>query len=159
MNIKEIFDLRFIKKGVIVSDKGGLFNMMVDDLFNAGIVTSKEIILKALWHREGDENTGIGKSIAVPHTSYDTYPELEGVVKEMKAVIYILARDLDYGSLDGNPVRIVCLLAEPAGKQAEHLKVLRLISKSLYSQENRDKLMSYKDEQEILNFFIGCINE
>ncbi|MCL2063936.1 MAG: PTS sugar transporter subunit IIA [Candidatus Cloacimonetes bacterium] len=144
--ILSVFDINLIKINIRASDKNSLFEMMIDDLYQNGIISEKESFLSAIKLREKELSTGIGYGIAIPHARHE-------VVKEMKAVIYMLSQELEYGSLDEKPVRIVVMLAIPKIASMEYMKMLGVISKDLHDQKERESLLLCEDKEKILNFF------
>jgi len=125
--------------------------MMVSDLYENEVISDKVGFLNALHARESSLSTGIGNGIAIPHGRHDS-------VKELKAVVYILADGVDYNALDGYPVNLVFMLAIPPGASSEYMKMLGLISKALQNTDNRDFFFTSNNAQEIYNFLQGISN-
>lgn len=140
-----IFDLKLVKTNIDASNKEDLFDMMINDLYEHDVISSKEGYSHAVREREAVLSTGIGHGIAIPHGRHQ-------VVNELKAAVYILSKDLDYDALDGNPVRIVFMLAVPSVCTSEYMKVLGFISKTLHNEDNRELFLNSKDPLEIFDF-------
>ena len=81
-------------------------------------------ILAALEKREELGSTGIGRGVAVPHAKYPGVARLIGAVADFPAGV-------DFKSLDGKPVHVVCLFVPPTDRPSDHLRVLEAISQHL----------------------------
>lgn len=79
-------------------------------------------ILEDLISREKQSTTGIGCSIAVPHTI------VEGLEKTLFIVGSIPA-GTEFHSVDSKPVHVVFLLLSPPNKTREHIKLLARIAR------------------------------
>lgn len=87
-----------------------------------------DAVLTRVQDREALGSTGFGRGTAIPHARI---PGLARVV----AVVARLARPVDYGALDQQPVDIAVLLLSPEAAGADHLKALARISRALRSAE------------------------
>ena len=148
----KIFDINLIKTEVDVTDKKELFEMMVEDLFQQGVISDKHSFLSAILAREAALSTGIGYGIAIPHGRHDD-------VKEMKAVVYTLSSGIEYDALDGNPVLIVFMLAVPTAATSIYMKMLGAISKALHVEDNRMLFLTSDDPNELFDFLQGIHDE
>jgi len=147
----------------ILIEKGGVvFNISGENvqevLKNAvqGINTppnkSKETILSALLSREELMPTAIGKGIAIPHPRNPIVTDIESA----SVSICYLAKPVDFGSLDNQPVQILFILLTASPKM--HLAVLSKISYlcsddnfllMLKEQSPKEKLLEYVKEKEL----------
>ena len=140
------FDSKLVKLNVSVLNKENLLEKMVDDLYLNGVISKKEGYFNALKAREADLSTGIGFGIALPHSRHDD-------VKEFKIAIYILKNELEYNSLDDNPVKIVLMVAVPTSENSNYIDMLSFIGKSLRKEDDRNFLLGCKTEDDVINFF------
>lgn len=100
-------------------------------------------IARAVWEREQSASTAVGKGIAVPHA------RLEGLAEPV--IVLGLAREgLDFQALDAEPVRIVFLILTPKSDAGAQLEILSDISKTLRSEETREKLLEAHTYTEIV---------
>lgn len=102
-----------------------------------------ENMIEALMNRENSMSTGIGSGVAIPHCSIS-------LVSELKVIIGISKKGIDFDSIDKLPVHIFILLIVPKEKFQDHIKTLALIAKTLNQKEEREKFIksnSYKDIQ------------
>ncbi len=106
------------------------------------IMKLREDVLK----REQDMSTGIGKALALPHA------KSSGVSQPVMAFA-TLQTELDFDSIDNQPVRIVFLLATPEEMLAEHLKLLGRITRLAGKEDVRQKLVRATSPREIIELF------
>lgn len=85
---------------------------------------SATTILERVREREALGSTGFGQGAAIPHA------RIAGLQAVM-AVVARLAKGVDYGALDGEPVDVAVLLLSPEGAGADHLKALARVSRGL----------------------------
>ncbi len=99
-------------------------------------------LYKKFIEREKIMSTGIGAGIAVPHVKLNS-------VKDFVIAIGISKNGIKFDSLDGKPVHIIIMIAAPAHKHAEYLKLLAQIVLILKNPELRKKIIRSKNEDEI----------
>jgi PTS system nitrogen regulatory IIA component len=105
----------------------------------AGVVLDANAVAGALLKREELGSTGTGGGVAIPHA------RLPGVSKPF-GLLARLAKAIDFDSIDGQPVDVVCLLLLPAGAQAEHLNALASVARKLRDAETLRKLRRAPNE-------------
>lgn len=148
----KIFSPDLIKLSYYALDKKSCLSEMADFLFEKGIINSLEEFLNSIFEREKLMSTGIGRNVAIPHARSDT-------VKELKIAAYILDNELDFNSIDGEPVKIIFMIAVPGNMKEEYMKVLSVISNFFRMEENRRKLLESTSEKEIYNILRGISDE
>lgn len=116
----------------IVADNDGVRN----------IGRLREDVLK----REQEMSTGIGKKIALPHAKTDA-------VTRPVLAFATLRNEINFDSIDNEPVRIVFLLAMPAEMLAEHLKLLGRITRVAGRDDVRQRLILATSPAEVLKLF------
>jgi mannitol/fructose-specific phosphotransferase system IIA component (Ntr-type) len=121
----------FVVREAIVPDlkatnKEGVIREMVDSLRAAGYFKGgePEDIVKAILKRELLGSTGIGRSVAIPHTKHPSVDRLIGTVA-------ISRPGVGFESLDGEPVHVLVLLISPQDRPGDHLRALENVSRSL----------------------------
>ncbi|EMF84105.1 phosphoenolpyruvate-dependent sugar phosphotransferase system, EIIA 2 [Leptospira weilii serovar Topaz str. LT2116] len=107
---------------------------------------NKGEILESLLAREKSMSTGIGSGVAIPHCSVN-------LVDELKCVMGLNPRGIDFDSIDHQPVHIFILLIVPKTKFQEHIKTLAQIAKALNVKEDREKLIRSGSFEEIQKAF------
>ncbi len=129
-------------------DKKGILMELIDCLSAAPEITDREELARAIFRREELMSTGIGLGIAVPHV------RLESVKGLVMAIGISHAGIIDYDSLDGAPVHIVCMIATGRYQHAQYLKTLAAISGRLKDQAFRDLLLAAPDTETIYRLLI-----
>lgn len=146
MNIYSLLNDSTILSNLKVQDKEDLLNRMVDVLSKEVDENQLKDIRESVFEREEVMSTGVGKQLAIPH----------GKVKSIEknyASFAILEEPIDYNSIDGEPVKMVFLLAGPESKNSTHIKLLSRISRLMNSSAFRDALLECNSTKEILETF------
>ncbi|MCC6145733.1 MAG: PTS sugar transporter subunit IIA [Candidatus Hydrogenedentes bacterium] len=107
------------------TDKRAALGALIEVLSTTPEVHNPEELERELFERERLMSTGIGFGIGVPHVRLGSVSDLVmavGVTRDALA---------DYESLDGEPVRIVCMIAAHKNQHALYLKILAAVSNIL----------------------------
>ncbi|MEM7168142.1 MAG: PTS sugar transporter subunit IIA [Planctomycetota bacterium] len=78
-------------------------------------------IQRSIVSREREATTGIGNGIAVPHMKECPH------VSELRVAFGRTRAGLDYGATDGEPVHVLFLILTPAGKESDHIQLMKRI--------------------------------
>ncbi len=84
----------------------------------------KPDLLAALLKREELGSTAIGGGVAVPHALSSEIDRAIGALAEFP-------EGVEFGALDGQPVRRVWLLLSPLNQRGEHLRLLESVARRL----------------------------
>ena len=103
------------------SDKAGVLQAVVD-LLKLPDPVNREVLYQALMTREKLQSTGVGDGIALPHVRN---PAILEITTPMICLCF-LETPIDYGALDGKPVRILFTPLSPNVRI--HLHLLSRIS-------------------------------
>lgn len=106
-------------------------------------VTNKDEFYKEICAREAIGSTGIGMGIAVPHA------RSAGVNKVIVALA-VLEYPIDFGSIDGELIKVVALAGAPKEKSTEYLELLSNLSKVFRIKKNREALKTARDQKELM---------
>lgn len=112
----------------------------------SGCVKNVESLKSAVLEREAIMSTGIGLSIAIPHAK----------IKDVTEFVLAVGRTLDgidYDSLDGQPVKIIILIAAPEGQQNQYLRILARVTHVLRDDAARAKILAAATPEEIIALF------
>lgn len=96
--------------------------------------------------REREMSTGIGKNIGLPHAK-------TSAVTEPVMALVTLSNEVDFDSIDSQPVKIVFLLATPETMLAEHLKLLGRITRLAGRDDVRRRLVEAVSPAQVLALF------
>ncbi|WP_277674463.1 PTS sugar transporter subunit IIA [Piscibacillus halophilus] len=144
MNLAEILKEENVLLDIEADSKENAIDQLIQSMEKTGVVndaaTYKETVLK----REEEGTTGIGFGVAIPHGK-------SSGVNNAGLAFARLTKEVDWQSLDGNPVTSVFLIAIPeeqAGK--EHLQILSQLSRKLIHEDFRNQLKTASTKQELI---------
>ena len=126
---------------------------LVDELFVAGRTDNPQKLEETIWLREGDSTTGLGHGFAIPHCKTDA-------VSASSIVIAKLKKPVEWGSVDGNPVNTVIMLAmNERDRGNTHLKVFSTLARRLMHEDFRSGIAAAPDEQTLYAFLENELNK
>jgi PTS system nitrogen regulatory IIA component len=104
--------------------------------------TGAEALYRKLMEREELGSTGIGSGIAIPHCK---------MAKLDRAALAIGITDegVEFGAVDGQPVKLFILLVSPDDSPAEHLQVLASISRWVKAESHVRRILDNPDRNAI----------
>ena len=133
MNLLDILTPQHIRAPLVATDKQGVINELVDLLAGLGKVSDARALKDAVWTRECTRTTGIGHGLAIPHGKCSGMPAVTMAIGKP-------AQPMDFEAIDGQPVRLVVLLASPLDKNNDHIQALARISRLMTNESFRNKL-------------------
>ena len=117
--------------------------LLMDCLAQAPEVKKRDELSREIYQREELMSTGIGFNVAVPHVRLAS-------VTELVMAMGVSSSDItDYGALDENPVRIICMVAARVDQHAQYLKTLGAVSSHLKSRDLREAIMAASEPEAI----------
>ena len=96
------------------------------------------VVASALEAREALGSTGLGHGVAIPHGR-------SAAVSEARAAFVRLARPIDFGADDGQPVDLVAALIVPEHFTDQHLKLLAELAQLFSDAELTSALRAAPD--------------
>ena len=140
MFLHEVFPPKVIKIGLESDDKDEVFEELVDQFCQAERSGARDEILEALWERETKMSTGIHKGIAIPHGKTNAIDDVRGVLGISK-------KGIDYDALDGQPVYLLFMLLAPQKDSEKHLRLLKRLAGLLDNPQFYTELVAQLDPQ------------
>jgi PTS system nitrogen regulatory IIA component len=116
------------------ADKEGVLKELVNALSEKGKINNSEAALSALLERESLGSTGVGEQVAIPHAKMKD-------VDDVVILVGICENDVEFGSSDGAPVKLIFLLLAPEKQMNLHLKVLARISRLVKLTDFKSKVL------------------
>ena len=144
MELKELIKESTIKLELESRDKDSVLDEMIKLLVDDNVVTNIKKFKKDILARESLSNTGIGFGIAIPHAK-------SKAVKEPRIAIGLTKKGLDYGSIDGQDVNMVFMIAVNDEQSDLHLRALANLSRKLMHEEFRESILNAKTKKEIID--------
>lgn len=142
MNLMDILSVDCIRAPLTAQDKRGVIDELVDVLAQAKRVSDPKALREAVWTREQMRTTGIGAGLAIPHGKCAGMPGLAMAVGKP-------AKPLEFEAIDGQPVKLVVLLASPPDRTSDHIQALARISRLMTMEAFRERIYAAKDAHEI----------
>lgn len=147
MKITDLLSTSAIKLNGNVQNKEDVINQMVDLMANNGNIINKDEYKRVVLQREKEGTTGIGEGIAIPHGKTDA-------VSKPGLSAMVIPNGVEFESLDGQPARLIFLIAAPNSKDNIHLDVLSRLSMLLMDPKFREELLNAETPAE----FMLCID-
>lgn len=144
MKIVDLLKRESIEFDLNISTKNEAIDKLVSLMQNSGNLNDVQEYKKCVLAREEQSTTGIGEEIAIPHgkTSAVSSPGLS---------LLVTPNGVDFDSLDGLPVKVSFLIAAPDNEDNVHLDVLSRLSMLLMNEDFKNKIISAKSKDEVLN--------
>lgn len=147
MKITDLLSTSAIKINGSANSKEELISKMVDLMANNGNIINKEEYKRVVLEREKEGTTGIGEGIAIPHGKTDA-------VSKPGLAAMVVPDGVEFDSLDGQPAKLIFLIAAPNTKDNVHLDVLSRLSTLLMDTRFREELLNAETPAE----FMLCID-
>ena len=143
MRITELLDKRSIRIDGAPKSKNEALDQMVELMAKSGKINDLEAYRQEVYRREEEGTTGVGEGIAIPHG--------KGAFVDKPGLAAMVVKDgVDYDSLDGEPVHLICLIAAPNTKDNVHLDVLSKLSVLLMDEDFSRALQNAKSPEEFM---------
>lgn len=124
---------------------------MVDSLHAAGQLQASDTadIVRAVLRREALGTTGIGHTIAIPHSRHAGVSQLIGTVA-------ISRTGVPFDSIDGEPVNVLVLLVSPPDRPGDHLRALENVVHTMRDEGLVKALKAAPDRDAIWTLIEGA---
>ncbi len=123
------------------TDKDGALAELVELIAAIEGQPSRAVLLQGMRAREELMSTGIGEGIAIPHCK-------DARIRSFGLALGRTREPIEYGASDGQPVRLLAMIAAPADRQAEYLRLLSLVTRFL--RQERERLLSADSIRDVL---------
>ena len=122
----------------------GVIREMIQSLHGQGQFPNTDIedIVRAVLRREQLGSTGIGRTIAIPHSRHASVGKLIGTIG-------IAASGIPFESIDGEPVHVLVLLISPQDRPGDHLRALENVVQTMRDDAVVDALRKSTTTDEI----------
>jgi fructose-specific PTS system IIA-like component len=121
--------------------KAEAIKLAVDRLYVVGRTEDSRAVEEAVWRREEAYSTGFGHGFAIPHCK-------TGAVQANSLVMVKLSQPVAWGSIDGEPVSVVILLAmRETNSTNDHMKILAKLARRIMDEQFRARLEKEADPQ------------
>ncbi|HDR06277.1 MAG TPA: PTS sugar transporter subunit IIA [Candidatus Coatesbacteria bacterium] len=145
MNLSDAIEKKAVLLDLEAGDKDGLLETLTLAVCRSSRVKDSVAAREAILEREGLSPTGMGYGVAMPHAR----------VKSVTSPVLgfaSLADGVEYGSVDGEPVRLVFLLLTPSSHPELNVHLLGRLSRICQREENRRRLLGFEKPGDFLAF-------
>ncbi len=146
MKLYELLKQEFVIADLKGGKKEDVISEMIDLFKNDSRVNDLDKVRECVLEREKIMSTGVGKGFAIPHGKTNSINDILAAFGKTK-------REIEYESLDGNPVHLVFLLVGKDNLVSTHIKLLSRISRMMNKDEFRNQLLEANTSEEIIELF------
>jgi nitrogen PTS system EIIA component len=107
-----------------------------------------DIVFSALLKREELGSTGVGNGVAIPHARLEQVKKPFGIIARLK-------HPIDFDSVDGRPVDLVCLLLLSKENEQAQLNTLAAVARRLRTPEVLEQLRRAPNRVVLYNLMVG----
>ena len=133
MLLSQLLTPQRIRIPLAAGDKPAALRELVQMVASDDLVAAAELLL-AVEEREAVLSTGIGHGVAIPHGR-------SGRVTDVRVSAGVTTVPIEFGSLDGSPVRLFFLLVGPESEAGTHVRALSRISRLVRQPLVRERLV------------------
>ena len=122
--VSDCLSVELIKLQMESADKEEAFEELVDLLVRAGMVQDRARAIAAIHQREGQQSTGIGDGVAIPHGKDET-------IKQLVCALGMSQAGIEFDALDGRKAHVIFLVLADSHNPGPHVALLAGISRLL----------------------------
>ncbi len=148
MNLLDILQPEAVIAPMQAGSKRDAIDELVDTLAGIGTVSDPESLKTAVWTREQTRTTGIGHGLAIPHGKCAGLSGLAMAVGRP-------AEPMEFEAIDGQPVKLIVLLASPPDQTSDHIQALARISRLMNAEAFRESIYGAGSAGEIYELIRG----
>lgn len=146
VQISSLLRSETVAVGIPGGNKDTVIDAVVDLLAADDRVQSIDRLREAVHEREEQMSTGVGLGLALPHARTDA-------VSDTVAAFAVTSEPAEFQAPDGEPVRLVFLLAGPRADVSLHIRVLSRISRLMQRDRLRTRLLATTSAAEVIAAF------
>ena len=133
----------------IIFDQGGkdkwtILKSLCQIAYDRKLVDDQNVFFDSITKREQIQSTGIGGGLAFPHVRCPS-------VKQPFLIIMLCQTDVNFESLDDNPVRFIALIGFPDDGPS-HLPILSQLNGLLLDEKTKQHLLSCHNSNDVIRF-------
>jgi mannitol/fructose-specific phosphotransferase system IIA component (Ntr-type) len=133
MTLLDILQPACVRAPLQASDKRACIEELVDLMAGVGAIADPKALKDAVWTREQTRTTGIGHGLAIPHGKC---PGVTGLVMAVGKP----PEPIEFGAIDGKPVRLIIMLASAPERNSDHIQALARVSRIMMMNEFRERI-------------------
>lgn len=110
---------------------------------NSNVLEDEKNFYENILAREELGSTGIGQGIAIPHARSEK-------IEKIFVAIGLLENRIDFGSPDGEGVRLIILVGAPKGQNREYLSLVSELMRTFRNEKFREGVMGASNCKELI---------
>lgn len=146
MQLSDLFIKEAMDLSLKTTTKQETLAHLAGNFANLGKVSDVDAYVAALEAREAQSTTGVGDEIAIPHAQHES-------ITEAAIVFGRSEQGIEWESFDGQPAKLIFMIAAPAGGGGEHLQALAKLSSVLMNPEAKAALLQAGNVDEVVEVF------
>jgi len=146
MRLSDHLEERFVNIELASRTKDEAIRELAGRLKDSPDMLDFDLYLKDVFEREKQASTGIGRGAAIPHARTEA-------VREFVVAVGRAAEGIEFGSIDGKPVRTIVLMGTPKAKVKTYLKLLAHLSHLIKTNGFLDRLLEAPDGSAVVELF------
>ena len=147
MKVSDLLNSKVVIADLKSEKKEEVINELIDLFKDDPRIIDLEKVRTSVLDREKVMSTGVGKGFAIPHGK-------TSAVTDIIAAFGKSNKDINYDSLDGEPVNLIFLLVGKDSLVSTHIKLLSRISRLMNKDDLRQRLIEAKNIEEIIRLFV-----
>ena len=134
------------------NDKTVLLTQIAQFMISINGLSDGDMITRKILERENEMSTGIGYGIAIPHARVSGIDHLYMVAARS-------VEEIEFNSIDEQPVSLIFMMISPANTSIEHTHVLSSLSRIMSYEEVRSKLLTAETSEVFLDIITRSENK
>ena len=147
MKVSDLLNTKVVIADLKSEKKEEVINELIDLFKDDPRIIDLEKVRTAVLEREKVMSTGVGKGFAIPHGK-------TSAVTDIIAAFGKSTKDINYDSLDGEPVNLIFLLVGKDNLVSTHIKLLSRISRLMNKDDLRERLIEANSTEEIVHLIV-----
>ena len=143
MKITDLLKKECIQLNGSAGSKSDAIEKIVALMAKSGNISDIDAYKKGVYAREEESTTAVGEGVAIPHCKSSS-------VKAPALAAMVVPNGVDYDAPDGEPVKVIFLIAAPDTKENVHVDVLSKLSVLLLDESFTSDLLKAKSADEFL---------
>lgn len=144
-------DPRAVKVTREYRDKEAALESLVNLTCDVYGIPDREEVIRSIIERESKLSTGMGLSVAVPHSRFDA-------IEDILISVLLIPEGIDYNAVDGRPVKLVVMILSSPRDVGSYLALLSSLAQAVSDDDTRSAILSSKDAGELYKHIRSAIS-
>ena len=131
-------------------NKRDVFEELINLLYSNKMLEDPDSALFSIRDREKLGSTGIGHGLAIPHSK-------TSAARQTVLAIGVIKNGMDFGSMDGKPVKLVVMILYPPGAAGVHLEILAALARLFSGGELTETAAAAPDPRTLYDILLNAL--